>query len=261
MLKNTKWIFMFAFCAALSLVSVKETILADTTYQNHDTGYTAIVEDSAELLTDAEESDLCDKLKEVTEYCNVAFVSINYNSYYNTQRFAEAYSDDTFAHASAVVFVVDMDNRYLYLDSAGAARQRITSAYSDTITDNVYRYASNGDYYTCAYETFDQVNTLMKGQRIAQPMKYISNALLAVVLAMLVNFCFVKISSSKQKASRQELISGIYNNFKMNDANAVFTHKTKTYSPQSSGSSGGGGGGHSGGGGGGGGHSGGGHSF
>jgi uncharacterized protein len=210
-------------------------------------------------LTDSEEQELADLLLDVTDYCNAAVVTLSYNPSYNTQRYAETYSEDRFYGQSAVVFVVDMDNRYLYLDSSGAARRRITSAYADTITDNVYRYATDGDYYTCTYKTFDQVCTLMRGQRIAQPMKYISNALLAIALAMLINFIVVKIKSGKRKASNRELISGIYSSYQLHDAESVFLHQTKTYSPPSSGGGGGSSGG--GGGGGGGGHSGGGHSF
>jgi uncharacterized protein len=253
-------VLWLAACAVLLLLTGRETVSADSSYTNPETGYEAVIEDQADLLTEDEEEDLAELLCDVTDYCNAAFVTISSNPYYNTQRFAESYSNDAFPHSSAVVFVVDMDNRYLYMDSSGTAQNRITSAYADTITDNVYRYASDGDYYTCAYKAFSQVGTLMRGQRIAQPMKYISNALLAIVLAMLINFVIVKAKSQKHKATANELLSGIYSNFQIHDAKAVFTHQTKTYSPRSS-DSGGGGGGSSGGGGGGGGHSGGGHSF
>ena len=247
------WMGVYVTCTT-------EPVNAETLYTNPDTGYEAVVEDEADLLSDSEEDDLCDILKKVTEYSNAAFAAIDENPYYNTQRYAESYSDDTFGGSSAVVFIVDMDNRYLYLDSTGAARRRITSSYADTITDNVYKYASDVDYFSCAYETFDQVYTLMQGEKIAQPMKYISNILLAVAIAMLINFFAVIAFSKKRKASAKELVSGIYSKYKVTDTRASFVNQTKTYSPQSSGG-GGSSGGSSGGGGGGGGHSGGGHSF
>lgn len=251
---------VIALFVALTLGLEKDTLYADTSYTNSKTGYEALIEDEADLLTDGEAEELCELLGEVTEYCNVAFVTLEYNAG-TTQGYAEDYSDTVFPSSSAVVFVVDMDNRYLYLDSSGSARKRITSAYADTITDNVYRYASNGDYFSCGYKVFEQVNALMKGQRIAQPMKYISNALLAVALSMLILFIYICATSGKRKASNREVMSGIYSSVQIHDAQAIFTNQTKTYSPpsSSSGSSGGGGGGHSGGGGGG--HSGGGHSF
>ena len=151
-----------------------------------------------------------------------------------------------------------MDNRYLYIDSYGRKmRKYITSSRADTITDNIYYYATDEEYYVCAQQAFEQIYAVLQGQRIAQPMKYISNALLAFALSMLILFFIIRISSSRRKATDKELLSGIYNSVNLYNAESHFTHQTKTYSPQSSGSSGGG---HSGGGGGGG-HSGGGHSF
>lgn len=257
-----KTIVALILCAVIAAFFSPEAVKADLTFSNSDSGYTAVIEDSADLLSEADEQGIKELMEELTRYCNVGLVTTDDNPCYNTQQFAERRNDELFRGSSAVLFMIDMDERYIYLDSIGAARNRITSAYADSITDNVYTYARKTDYYSCAYEALDQVNTLMKGRMIAQPMKCISNALLAIALAMLINFIVVRVMSGKHKPSRNELISGIYSSFKINDAKATFTHQTKTYSPQSSGSSGssGGGGSHSGGGGGGG-HSGGGHSF
>lgn len=113
----------------------------------------------------------------------------------------------------------------------------------------------------CAMKVYEQEYTLLQGRKIAQPMKYISNALLAVVIAVVINYIIVRVYSSKRKASTKSLMNGLFEYRAFNNCNVVFTHQTKTYSPRESssgGSSGGGGGGGSSGGGGG---SGGGHSF
>ena len=54
---------------------------------------------------------------------------------------------------------------------------RLQNSYADSITDNVYTYASNRDYFSCAAKGFERELNLLKGQKIRQPMKYISNAL------------------------------------------------------------------------------------
>jgi uncharacterized protein len=95
-------------------------------------------------------------------------------------------------------------------------------------------------------------------------MKYISNALLALVIAILINYIIVRTVSRKHAATQNELVSGIFVNNALNNSHVALVRQTKTYAPRSSdsGGHGGGGGGH--GGGGGGGHSsggGGGHSF
>ena len=99
----------------------------------------------------------------------------------------------------------------------------------------------------------------MEGRHIAQPMKYISNALLAIAIALLINYFVVRMLSRSRKASTSQLIDGTSYKTEIKNPRTEFVKQTKRYSPQSSSSSGGGGGGRSGGGGGGGG--GGGHRF
>lgn len=223
--------------------------------------YQVVLEDNADLLTDSEEEDLKEIMQKIAEYGNVALVTIDYNPNHNTERFAESYNEKLFGrNGDAVLFVIDMDERYIYIDSMGSMRKTISSAYANTITDNVYSYASAKNYYQCAYKAFDQMRILLEGRHIAQPMKYVSNALLAMIAAMIINFFAVSIFSKKHKPSKMELLSGIYHKAEVANPRATFVNQTKTYSPQSSGGGGGGGGGHSGGGGGGG-HSGGGHRF
>lgn len=88
--------------------------------------------------------------------------------------------------------MIDMDNRNIWIHSNGAIYRTITKSYADTITDNVYTYASAQDYYGCASEAYTQMATLLAGRRIAQPMKYISNALLALIIALLINYFVVR---------------------------------------------------------------------
>ena len=100
----------------------------------------------------------------------------------------------------------------------------------------------------------EQILALMEGRRIAQPMKYICSALLAIILALLINYFIAMFYSRQRKTNIKNIISGIYANASITNPRVSFSHQTKTYSPPSSssggGSGGGGGGGHSGGGGG-----------
>ena len=78
------------------------------------------------------------------------------------------------------------------------------------------------------------------------------------MLIGLINYFVVRMLSRASKASNRQIMGGIFTKVDINNARANFTHQTKRYSPQSSGSSGGS---SRSGGGGGGGHSGGGHRF
>ena len=241
------------FCHALS------PVFAATSASNDKTGYVYILDDSADFLTDEQENALASQMYDLTAYCNVAFVTTTSHSKYSTEDFAADYFDEVFGpHENGTIFVIDRCLNEIYLYSDGSAHKTITNSRAYSITDNTYIYATssyNYDYYTCARETFDQIQSLMEGRRIAEPMRYICSALLAVILALFVNFFFVMYSSRSRKPNRKNFLSGAYTQVQMQEANAQFDHQTRTYSPQSSSSSGGGGhsgggGGHSGGGGG-----------
>lgn len=268
--KTNKFIMLFSVITLISLLFSTKAVFASTLSAqstNSESGYCYIIQDEANLLENCSKGELQELellLSEISNECNIAFYTTSYNPYFSTDTLAEEKNEEFFGrNSNSIIFVIDMDYRNIYLDSMGTMKRYITKAHANTITDNTYRYASRADYYGCAYEALSEVHALLKGRRIAQPMKYISNALLAVILAMLINYAIVKIISARHKPSKQDLLSGMYHDLKVFNPSAHFMNSTKTYSPQSSGGgSSGGGGGHSGGGGGGGGgHSGGGHGF
>lgn len=262
---------LLAFCGLLLIGPLRcqgREAAEDPVYdRNPDTGFRVLVEDRAELLTVEEREELAETMYEITRYGNAAFVTTQNNAY-TTEEFVRAYYGEQFGTDSGTVFAIDMDNRNIWIHSDGAVYKVVTSAYADTVTDNVYRYASRGDYYGCAKEAFLEIDALLKEQKISQPMKYISNGLLAMILALLVNFGMIICFTGLRKPGERELLSGVRKRFTYSGLRSDHVRQTKVYSPASSGGGGSGGGGSSGGGsgysgGGGGGHSGGGggHSF
>lgn len=252
------YIRILALCIAAAVwYQTGAAVFAEEKYRNETTGYPVLIEDDAELLTDEEEDDLAELMKEITEYGGVALKTIDYNSR-STQSYIDEYYYDTFGQGSGTVFLIDMDNRKIWIQSNGRIYRIITKSYADTITDNVYKYATNKDYYGCCHEAFSEILTLLQGNRIAQPMKYISNILLSVIIALFIMYFVVRRLSMAKKPEEWELLEATRHQYQLDNPQAVFTHTTKTYDPPSSS---GGGGGHGGGGGGGHGGGGGGHSF
>ena len=239
-----------ALLLALFLI-FPQTVVVDaiTTDHNSDSGYDLILDDDADFLTDDEEDSLVEIMTEITDYCNVALVTTTSHSFYSTEDFAADYFDSTFgAHANGTIFVIDRRLNKIFIYSDGDAHKTITNSYA-------YSYATEShgrDYYTCSYKTMEQILSLMEGRRIAQPMKYICSALLAIILAFLINYFIAMFYSRQKKTSVKTIISSIYANTNITNPRITFSHQAKTYSPPSSSSSGGGGGGggHSGGGGG-----------
>lgn len=254
---------------SLSLLGVPQIVLANSDSDsdvitpsasyaayNEETNYYVYLDDWADLLTDAEENTLLQVMKPITAYGNVGFVSISDNPEYSTEYYVKKYYQERFGYSSGTVLIIDMDERYIWIYSDGEIYQTITTSYATTITDNIYSYASDEDYLTCASKAFEQINTLLEGRHIAQPMKYISNAFLSIAIALIINYFLAMFLSKSRKASVSQLLDGTFYKTEIKNSRAEFTKQTRRYSPQSSGSSGGGGGrsGGGGGGGGGGGH-------
>ena len=121
---------------------------------------------------------------------------------------------------------------------------QIMLEYSNPVIDNI-----------CVYDIFEQIVKVLHGQKISQPMKYISNALLALITAFAINYIVVISTARAHKVSDSTLVSTIRNKVgAISEPDIRFTYQTKRYNPPSSsgggGGHGGGGGGHSGGGGG-----------
>ena len=224
-----------------------------------ESGYRVVIDDEADLLTEAEEAELRTVMEKVLPYGNAAFVSVNENAT-TTERLAESKFMEFFGDVSGALLIIDMDNRYIQLIADKDVYKVVNKTRCNEITDNIYTYASKGDYLTCASKAFEQVTGLLEGQRIAAPFRYVTNAFLAVCLALLGNFALMSLQRRKKVSPENALnvkvaVNAASSAVKAGAVAAValtLLNQRKTKHVESS-SSGGrsGGGGHSGGGGGG----------
>ena len=252
----------FRIFALLSLVCL--CLSGNISHVYADGNYTVVIDDQEDLLSEREEQMLKIKMEEVAKYGNVAFVTVS--QYGDTSSYAKQLYRSLFGKSSGFLFLIDMGRRNIWIFSDGAIYRVIDRAYANTITDNIYRYASRGEYYDCAYHAYDQALTLLKGGRIAQPMKYISNFLISCVVALLGNFLFLSMNRTEAFESRADvkpLLTEGPVSFSVLSKKRTKKKVTRHYESSGGGGHSGGGGGFSGGGGGGGGSSGGGggHSF
>lgn len=204
--------------------------------------YNVLIEDNANLFTTSEKNQLQTQMQILTKYGHIGLVTISQNSHGSTDRFAESYYKSKFNNDSGTIFVIDMKYRKIYIYSRGSNYQTITSARAETITDNIYQYATKKQYYTCAKEAFNQINILLEGGKIAEPMKNISNVVLSLMIALLVNFVIFKVATRNKAASEKEQIAECEKFFEYTPPEATKTGSHREYSPQSSGGSSGGGG-------------------
>ena len=220
-------------------------------YINKETEFKAIIEDKAELLTIEEREKLFDQIQPLTEYGHIVLLTITENDY-SPDAYAKNEYYSRFENQSGTLFLIDMKNRYLYIVSGGWNYKYITRQKANIITDNVYMDARNENWYQCASKAFSQIQSVLEGNKINEPMRYASNIVLSILIAFSLCYLYVLIKTDVAKASSNKILENC--NIDVNVAN-VHGDKTGTkrvYSPVSSDSGGSsgfsGGGGSSGGG-------------
>ena len=186
-LKSLMKILAVPAFAVLSLTLFFRPAFAyDALYENPDTGYKAYIIDEEDLLSDDEEDELLnDHMIPITEYGGVSFVSTSSS---NAEKTAADYCYDLFDNNSGTTLLIDMGDRKIAIMSSGTVNKTITKNYGNIITDNIYSYATKEDYLGCAEKGFDQMTIKLEGGHIAEPMRYVSNLLMAIVFALVFNF-------------------------------------------------------------------------
>ncbi len=159
------------------------------TQTNETTGFTALIQDDAGLLDAAEYDSVLGTMMPVTEHCNAGFYTCDGSTEYVVNK-AKAWGNRVFS-GDYTMFIIDMATRQLAVYSSERIFQTVTQSKAYSITDNVYSYASRKDYSGCAQSAFNQISKILGGQKIAEPMRYASNALLAVLAALLLAYMLI----------------------------------------------------------------------
>ena len=210
-------------------------------------GFMVKISDGCDLLTEQERILLLDEMEPLGEFANVAFES--YSLVYNTTAYADrVYNSAGFFQPGGILFLIDMHNRNLNLLFGGSAKKVLSSSVATSIEDNVYRFASKGDYYQCVSSVFSQVRAKYEGRRIAQPMKLIISLLMGLCLSMMGVFLYAR-RSRRHSFADGTLLDASIGTAAVAGAAAVTVYKTVNLDSDSGGGgfSGGGGGGFSGG--------------
>ena len=247
----------------LILLLLVPVLAAAETRTNETTGFIAVLDDSGSLLDTAEYDGVWEAMMPVTEYCNVGFYTCSGSDKTYVMDKAKAWANANFK-GTCTMFIIDMATRQLAVWSSTDVQKTLTQSKGYTITDNVYKYASRGDYAGCAESAFNQMYKVLKGVNVKGPMRVISNALLALLAAILLAYLFISARMEQEvKVSMPDIITTTAAGAGAVIAAKKLTRKVKHSSSSGGGGfhGGGGGGGFSGGGGGGFGGGGGSHGF
>ncbi|MCI7468243.1 MAG: TPM domain-containing protein [Lachnospiraceae bacterium] len=207
--------------------------------------------DGAGLLTDSEEQELQNQLSGYSK--DRHYLIVTENDYMSGASSMHGEMDECyhekFGDSDGVAFIINMSDRQLYTGGFGSCRQEFTSGDARDVTDNVYRYATNGNYYECLSEAFSQINDVVENGFILRPMRYAVAILLGIFLGFFIMFIVMVSSRKNRKVApvipenigrtqfRAATFNGMINPVFLN----VVMHRTRRQSSSSSGGSSGGG--------------------
>lgn len=109
--------------------------------------------DAAELLSDEDEAALSKKLAQYAEKysTDIAIVTTNDAGGLTSQAYADAYAEKIGQSMNedgypGILFLIDMDNRQIYMATQGQAIQYYNDRRIDKVLDNCYNHITDGDY-------------------------------------------------------------------------------------------------------------------
>lgn len=169
------------------------------TKAGRDPAYLIVADDAAGLLDLSELQSVTEVMEEASEYCNVGFVTRGASGGGNARDDIRDWSKAVFGTRPCVVFLIDLSARQVYIWSSGISGGRMTVARTNTVTDNVYRLAQRGEYPECARQAFLQITEILRGGEVRGSMKYICNALLALIMAILAVYAVTRQSLTRRR--------------------------------------------------------------
>ena len=112
-----------------------------------------VVADAADLLSADEEASLLTKLEKYSERysADIAIVTTDDAGGLSAQAYADAYAEKIGQSMSrdeypGILFLIDMDNRQIYMATQGQAIQYYNDRRIDKVLDNCYNHITDGDY-------------------------------------------------------------------------------------------------------------------
>ncbi len=178
---------LFSLLTVLLCLACRSAAAEGKTYTNPETGYRAVLQDDIDLLTEAEEEALAESMKKLTAHTNAVFWTTREGrSQSEARKNAEKKHTSLIGyHVNGVLMMIDMNARYMFLDTEGWAQDVIPKSTAEIITNNVRSDLTAGRYSKASVQVFNQVLAKINGQKIAEPMRYLSAVSIGIMGGLL----------------------------------------------------------------------------
>ena len=179
-------------------------------YKNEKSGFTAVVVDDADLLTSEEERELVEQMYALTEYANIAVYTVDTaSSKADYERAREKRVELFGQNADAALFMIDMSSRRIVIQRRGNMERFFNNSRANNITNNVASYAKKGDYFQTCMVAMKQMLDVIEARSVPQPMKFLSNGVLALMLGCLTAFVVALKTSSSIKKTQKAVTTAV----------------------------------------------------
>lgn len=188
--------------------------------------------DEANLFTQDEETKLAETMSTSLEYGNMLLVTSTQNPYGDTYAYADQLYLDSFGAKPGIIFLIDLDERVLWLSAMDGLDYTLTDYDCEIITDNVYTYARSEKYFECASHVFSQVHSALIGKYVPKPMKYICSFLICLLFSLIINALIAMQMSKKKKPTNHSWQANMVSHCDIKNPTATFVKETKVYRPR-----------------------------
>ena len=223
------------------------------------------VYDFADLLTESEELALYNKIMTFINTYNMDMVIVTIDT--NNKRSATSYADDFYDYNDfgigstfdGLLFLIDMDNREMWISTTGKAIIMFDDYRIDKILDETYKYISTKNYYNCAKAFIEKssnyasigIPSSNSDYKIDENGNYVRTEYEKyfpifgiIIFSLIVSSVFIAIACYRHKTIRKATRAKHYlvkDSFKLTESEDRFvtTHTSKVYDPPSSSSGGG----------------------
>ena len=166
------------------------------------------VYDFADLFTDTEENDIYLKINEfITTYdMDLAIVTISSNPKYSEVEYADDFYDYNNFNDNGILFLIDMDNRQIYMSTTGTAINMYNDNRINYLMDSIYKYISIKSYSKGTLEYIKMLSSLASegyptGNEIYQSTS--SKVLKSMFFSFIITVIVMVILISKNKLVRK----------------------------------------------------------
>jgi len=208
--------------------------IEDANYTNPYTNYNVLIYDKIGCFDDNQKESLLKYMIPITEYGNVMIETTNGIALDDIETISHLTYYEVFENSSGVLLLINNQGQDFYIYSTGSVRDKgLTSRKNTIIRDNIRRIVKSEEYYDFAKEAFVEINDVLNGKGIAEPMRYITSILLALSLGFITTFVFVFKYSNVENASREDILKNAKIKFNIENVKVSKIGKHSVYVPES----------------------------